>query len=146
MVHRMRKIVQAVRMRGRRRVRTVGLAATCLLAIGCSDFHMTSSDLTITPNPAVPGDNVVASFLLSLVPTQSHTIIVIIDDSEHMRVTSSQPPPVPVVLQLGDAAGLISEYGAGEHDVHVVVHASDEAARTQSVRLQLNTSATGEEF
>lgn len=140
----MRRIARAIGPRAPRAVRDAGLAAACVLAIGCSDFHMTTSDLSIAPNPAVPGDNVVASFLLSLVPTQSHTIIVIIGDSEHMRVTSSQPPAVPVVLQLGDAAELISEYGAGEHDVRVVVHAGDEASRTQSVRLQLNASAAGE--
>lgn len=144
-VHRVRGIVRAAGTRGTPGLRMALVAAVAVLAIGCGDFHMTTSDLSLAPNPAVPGDNVVASFLLSLVPTQSHTIIVIIDDSEHMRVTSSQAPPVPVVLELGDAAELISEYGAGEHDVHIVVHAGDEASRTQSVRLQLNASAPGEE-
>lgn len=111
---------------------------------GCSDFHMSASELGIGPNPAVPGDDVVASFFLSLIPTQRHTIIVIIDESEHMRVTSSQAPGIPVILELGDAADLISEYGTGAHEVYVMVHAGDEAARTQSVTLQLNASAAGE--
>lgn len=116
-------------------------ALACVVTFGCGDFHMSTSDLDIGPNPAVPGNMVVASFLLSLIPVQNHTIIVIIDDTEHMRVTSSEPPPIPVVLQLGDAGDLITQYGAGEHDVYIMVHAGDESSRTQSVPLQLNPSA-----
>lgn len=115
-------------------------AIACIFVIGCGEFHMSASELTVGPSPAVPGDTVVASFFLSLLPIQSHTVIVIIDGEEHMRVTSSEAPAIPVTLELGDAADLISEYGTGEHDVYVMVHAGDEATGTQSVVLQLNAS------
>ena len=121
--------------------RTVTIALTALVMpglMGCGgDFHLSTSNLDIGPNPAVPGDMVVASFLVSLLPTQNHTIVVIIDDEEHMRVESNDPPPIPVVIQLGDAADLIATYGLGDHEVYIQVHARDEAARTQSVVLQL---------
>ncbi|MGH7449202.1 MAG: hypothetical protein ACRELT_16635, partial [Longimicrobiales bacterium] len=95
-------------------------------------------------SPAVPGDAVTATFLLSLIPTQRHTIIVIIDDTEHMRVTSSEPPAIPVVLEIGDAADLIEVYGTGEHDAHILVHANDESARTRSARFRLDAAAAQE--
>jgi hypothetical protein len=106
--------------------------------MGCGgDFHLSASTLDIGPNPAMSGDMVVASFLMSLLPTQNHTIVVIIDDEEHLRVESNEPPAIPVVIQLGDAADLIATYGLGDHEVYIQVHARDEAARTQSVVLQL---------
>jgi hypothetical protein len=106
--------------------------------MGCGgDFHLSASTLDIGPNPAVSGEMVVASFFMSLLPTQNHTIVVIIDDEEHLRFESNEPPPIPVVIQLGDAADLIATYGLGDHEVYVQVHARDEAARTQSVVLQL---------
>jgi hypothetical protein len=85
----------------------------------------------------VSGEIVVASFFMNLIPTQNHTIVVIIDDAEHLRLESNDPPPIPVVIQLGNAADLIATYGLGDHEVYVQVHARDEAARTQSVVLQL---------
>jgi hypothetical protein len=121
----------------------VGAFAFILAIAGCEDFHMSASDLAISPSPAVPGDAVTATFLLSLLPTQRHTIIVIIDETEHMRVTSSEAPSIPVVLQLGDAADLIEAYGTGEHDAYIIVHANDDASRTQSARFELN-AGTGE--
>lgn len=119
---------------------TMALAVIAMPGLmGCGgDFHLSTSNLDVGPNPAVPGDMMVASFLMSLIPTENHTIIVIIDDAEHLRLESNEPPPIPVVIQLGDAADLIDTYGLGEHEMYVQVHARDEAARTQSVLFQLN--------
>lgn len=111
-----------------------------LLAIaGCNNFHISTSDLAISPNPAAPGDAVVASFILNLVPQQSHTVIVVIDDTEHLRVTSSDDTRAPITIQLGDAADLIAQYGTGEHAayVRVIANESDEATRTQAVGFEL---------
>ncbi|HSK21370.1 MAG TPA: hypothetical protein VK912_19595 [Longimicrobiales bacterium] len=116
---------------------------TCCAAIlavaGCNNFHISTSDMVISPNPAVPGDAVVATFVLNLVPQQSHTMIVVIDDMEHLRLTSSDDTRAPVTIQLGDAADLIAQYGAGEHAayVRVIANASDEATRTQTVGFEL---------
>lgn len=116
------------------RLRASASALVVALGIaGCGDFHLSMSDLTISPLPARPGDMVVASFILNLLPLESHTIIVVIDSTEHMRVTRSDAISNPIVLDLGDAADLIEQYGAGQHAAHVRVHAneSDEATRTR---------------
>ncbi|HEX6133968.1 MAG TPA: hypothetical protein VFZ24_08390 [Longimicrobiales bacterium] len=119
------------------------VAVGVLAAASCTgDFHLSASNLEIGPDPAVPGDTVVATFLLSLIPTQSHTIIVMIDDTEHMRVTSDQAPLIPVILELGAAADLIAQYGTGDHTIYILVNANedDERTRTQSVGFRLNAS------
>ena len=115
------------------RLRTSAVALAVALGIaGCGDFHLSMSDLTISPLPARPGDMVVASFILNLIPPERRTIIVVIDSTEHMRITHSDAINNPIVLELGDAADLIAQYGAGQHAAHVRVHAdeSDEATRT----------------
>lgn len=119
-------------------------ALACILIVGCSDLHLSARELVISPDPAVPGDAVTATFLLSLIPVQGHTIILVIDDAEHLRVTSSDAPEIPVVLALGDAAELIATYGTGEHTAHVVVHVDDEVTRTRSVGFELNEPAPQE--
>jgi hypothetical protein len=83
---------------------------------------------------------VVASFRLRLLPIQSHTIIVLIDTEEHLRVTGDQAPAIPVVLELGDAADLIARYGTGDHTVVIEVRANEanESTRTQSAVIALN--------
>lgn len=115
-----------------------------LVLSGCGEFHFSARELTISPDPAVPGDDVTATFFLTLIPAQSHTIIVIIDDTEHIRVSSSDAPSIPVIIELGDAADLIGLYGTGDHRAHVVVHANDDATRTQSVAFRLNEPSPGE--
>ena len=106
---------------------------------GCNSFHISTSNMAISPNPAVPGDAVIATFVLNLVPQQRHTIIVVIDDTEHLRVTSSDDTRAPITVQLGDAADLIAQYGTGEHSayVRVIANESDEATRTQAVSFEL---------
>lgn len=118
--------------------RACGAAMLALFA-ACNNFHISTSDMVISPNPAVPGDAVVATFVLNLIPQQSHTMIVVIDDTEHLRLTSSDDTRAPVVIQLGDAADLIAEYGTGEHTayVRVIANESDEATRTQAVGFEL---------
>ena len=116
---------------------------TCSAAIfaiaGCNNFHISTSDMVISPNPAVPGDAVVATFVLNLIPQQSHTMIVVIDDTEYLRLTSTDDTRAPITIQLGDAADLIAQYGVGEHAayVRVIANESDEATRTQAVGFEL---------
>jgi hypothetical protein len=119
---------------------TTALAVLAMPGLmGCGgDFHLSTSSLDLGPNPAVPGDMMVASFLMNLIPTQNHTIIVVIDNAEHLRLESNEPPPIPFVIQLGDAADLIETYGLGEHEMYVQVHARDEVSRTQALVFELN--------
>ena len=125
-------------MSGSKAVRS-GVFVALLALTGCEDLRLSASNLEIAPNPAVPGDVVVASFLLVLAPTQRHTVVVIIDNTEHVRVTSIEPPPQPYVITLGDAADLIAAYGAGTHSARIEVRAEEanEAARTQSAGFEL---------
>lgn len=127
-------------MSGSKAVR--GVLAAVLAITACSElgsFHLSASGLDIAPTPAVPGDVVVASFLVILAPIQRHTIVVMIDNTEHVRVTSNEVPPRPYVITLGDAADLISAYGTGTHSAHIEVRAEEanETARTQSVGFEL---------
>lgn len=109
------------------------VAAVAMLAImGCGDLHLSTSNLQIAPNPAGPGDMVVASFVLSLVPLQQYTIVVLIDDTEYLRVTMNEQPAVPVVIQLGDADALIARYGTGAHFARVEVRAEEDNEITQT--------------
>ena len=116
-----------------------GRVAILALLAGCDNFHISTSDMAISPNPARPGDAVVAAFVLNLIPQQSHTMIVVIDDTEHLQLTSSDDTRAPITIQLGDAADLIAQYGTGEHTayVRVIANESDEATRTQSVGFEL---------
>lgn len=132
-------------MIGSKTVRGAALAAV-LAITACSElgsFHLSASDLDIGPDPARPGDQVVASFFVVLSPIQRHTIVLTIDTTEHLRVTSNEVPPRPYVIALGDAAGLIAAYGTGTHFARIEVHAEEanESARTQSVSFELRQSA-----
>lgn len=119
-------------------------ALVAMLAItACGDFHLSARSLEIGPNPAVPGDVVVASVDVILIPTQRHTIVVMIDNKEHLSVTSNEAPPRPLLITLGDAADLIAEYGTGAHSAHVEVRAEEknQTARTESVAFALQQAA-----
>jgi len=121
------------------------VAAVAMLAImGCSDLHLSTSNLQIAPNPAGPGDMVVASFVLSLVPLQQYTIVVLIDDTEYLRVTTSEQPALPVVIQLGDADALIARYGAGAHFARIEVRADEdnEVTRTAPTSFELEETSS----
>lgn len=102
-------------------------------------FQLFASNLEIAPNPAVPGDVVVASFVFGVAPLQRHTIVVTIDDREHARLTSNDAPAQPYLIVLGDAADLIATYGTGSHSARVEVHAeeADRRAATRSVGFEL---------
>jgi hypothetical protein len=132
--------------RGMRRLRRkaafVALVGA-LAPMACADFHLSTSNFDVSPNPARAGDEIVAVFILSLIPTQSHTITVLIDDTPYLQVTNSGPPALPVVVELGDAADLIARYGPGAHTARIEVHANaeNESTRTASVSLELVGSA-----
>ena len=114
-----------------------------LVAAGCAaDLFLSTSNLEIGPNPAQPGETVIASFRLALAPTQSHTIIIFIDDVEHSRVTTSEPPAVPMVLEIGEAGDLIDSYGEGVHSAYVEVRLTDRnrTSRTRSVTFELQAA------
>lgn len=104
-----------------------------------ADLILSAHTLDVGPDPAAPGETVVVSFYVDLVPTQSHTMTVFVDGTEHLRVDDSDAPAIPVVLELGDAADLIATYGTGEHVVHVEVRANSagKSARSGSVVFEL---------
>jgi hypothetical protein len=122
-----------------------GLLAAIAVA-GCRDFHLSTGGLDLGPNPALPGQTVVASFVLNLIPAQQHTIRVFIDDSEHLKDTRTGTPPLPVIVEIGEAGDLIAEYGAGTHVVYIEIEAQDSgrSTRTRPAGLELQES-TGEE-
>lgn len=122
------------------------LRGAALVICACADlgsFHLSASGLDIGPDPAMPGDQVTATFVVRLAPVQGHTIVLMIDGKEHLRLTSDKEPPALSVVVLGDAADLISDYGLGVHfaRVDVSVDDADKSARTQSVSFAL-TEAT----
>ena len=123
--------------------RTTALALMVAVTTACSDFQLSASNLEIGPNPAVPGETVVAAFNLVLSPTQPYTIIVTIDNQEHSRVTHNDQPLFVQTLELGDAADLIATYGVGVHSARVEVVAEDdnESSRTQSKAFELRQAA-----
>ena len=130
-------------MRGSNALRTGAFAGLFAIS-GCfGDFHLSASNLDIAPNPAMPGDIVLASFVLGIRPTQPHTIVLTIGGDEHVRITRNEQPPLPYVITLGDAADLIATYGVGTHLVRVEVRAEeeDETARSQSVSFELRQAA-----
>ena len=121
------------------RVLALALLTACGLLEG---FHLSASNLQVGPNPAVPGDEVMASVYVDITPIERHTIILTINDTEHLRVTSAQEPTRPLVLTLGDAADLIAEYGTGTHSARVEVVAEEKgrSARTQSYSFELRSA------
>ncbi len=125
------------------RVLAAVLAAALALTACADDLHLSASGLEIGPSPAMPGDQVVASVVLIVAPVQRHTIILTIDSVEHLRVTSSEVPPLPYVITLGDAADLIAAYGTGAHSARVALRAEEanESVRTQSVSFELRQAA-----
>lgn len=118
------------------------LLVTIALAVassGCEEFLLSASNLDIGPNPAEPGELMVATVLVSMLPTQPHTIFFFVDGEEYLRVSSDDAPQIPVILDLGDAADMIAEFGVGVHSAHVVVRMDDqgESARTEAVIFEL---------
>lgn len=132
-------------MRGSKALR-IGALATLLAMTACSElgsFRLRASDLEIGPNPAVPGDQMVATLIVFVAPVQRHTVVLTINGTEHSRVTSSDAPPIPYIITLGDAADMISAYGTGMHTARVEVHAEEanESASTRSVSFELRDAA-----
>ena len=125
------------------RASKAGLALMVAISSACSDFQLSAFNLDIGPNPAEPGDMVVAAFNLHLAPRQPYTVIVTIDDQEHSRVTHNDQPSVVQTIVLGDGADLIATYGEGVHlaGVEVVAEEDNESARTQSKSFELGLSA-----
>lgn len=122
----------------RARARSTLLPLALLLAAataGCSeDLHLSVVQLDVGPDPARPGDLVQASVEVNILPAQGHAIFLFVDGQEHLRQSNSGAPPIPVILQLGDAATLIETYGAGEKEVYVEVRldASGHLARSRA--------------
>lgn len=119
-----------------------------LAGTGCGeDFLLSASDLEIGPDPARPGDAMVATLLVTLIPTQQHTYILFIDEEEHLRVSSDEQPAIPVIIELGDAADLIDAHGTGAHTAFVEVRLDDSgrSARTAWVDFALEETEPQEE-
>lgn len=119
----------------------LALALGVLMAnAGCSDdLFLSANNLDIGPDPAQPGDQVVATFFVNLIPTQPHTYIFFIDGEEHLRIDRDERPEIPVVLELGDASDLIDTHGTGEHvaQVQVRLQESGQSARTEVTTFEL---------
>jgi hypothetical protein len=116
-----------------------GALAAVLAVVACGDFRLAAFNLDVSPDPAVSGDDVVATFELILIPAQQHTIIVYIDEEEHSRTTTSEAPTRFQTIQLGTADELIAAYGTGLREARVEVRAEEanEKAKTQSATFQL---------
>ncbi|MFW6331529.1 MAG: hypothetical protein ACOC3J_07375 [Gemmatimonadota bacterium] len=116
-------------------------ALGALIAVaGCdSDLIVSAYNLDIGPTPARPGDMVVASFHVNLLPAQEHSITIVVDGEPHLIVTEATPSANPVVLELGDASTLIETYGTGVHVAHVevLVTREDKTAKSASVAFEL---------
>lgn len=126
-------------LRTRFRAGAAALCAGVLAITACSsDFHLSVVNFSIAPDPAAPGDEVVASFILNLIPAQRHTMVIYIDDEEHLRTTVDGTPEMPVIIPLGDAAALIDEYGVGAHTAYVLVEAGGERGRSDFNQFTLN--------
>ena len=119
------------------------LALMVAVVTACSDFQLSAFNLDIGPNPAEPGETVIAAFNLVLAPRQPYTVILTIDNEEHSRVTHNDQPPFVQTIELGDAADLIATYGEGVHTARVEVVAEDknESSRTASRSFELRQAA-----
>lgn len=102
--------------------------ALVLAAPGCGpDLRLAATDLQISPNPAQPGDTVVFAFMLTVIPAQGFTVIARIDGTERARVSGFEAVDGPMVIVVGDAGALISQYGLGMHLGAVEVRLDDGA-------------------
>jgi hypothetical protein len=115
----------------------MGLAGWTTACSG--DFHMSASNLIVEPNPAHEGDVLTATFLLTILPAQQHTMVVIINGTEWTRVVEHGPPAVPTVIQVGAASDLLERYGPGDHQMYVTIdaHSNDGRSRTEMVEFTL---------
>ena len=110
------------------------LGGLLLAAAACEpDLHVSVTGLEISPNPAHAGEAVSFSFDLVVVPEQGFTLIILIDGTEHTRITRFAAEDGPVAIDVGDAAGLIAAYGLGNHDAAIEVRL-DHGARTATAR------------
>lgn len=127
-----------------KRSKALAAVVTLIAMASClSDSHLSASNLEIAPSPAVPGDVVVASVDVMVVPVQRHVVVLTIDGTEHVRVTNTTAPDSPQLITVGAAADLIATYGAGVHTARVEVRAeeSGETARTQTASFELRQAA-----
>lgn len=118
--------------------------ALVLAAAACtSDLLLAAQELEIGPSPAQPGDTVTFVFQLTVIPEQSFTVIVLIDGTEHLRVTRVEAANGPFEIKVGDAADLIARYGAGTHTggIEVQLNERNRIARTQAKDFVLETAA-----
>ncbi len=120
-------------------------AIALVLAAGActADLLLAAQELEISPSPALPGDTVTFVFQLTVVPAQSYTVIVLIDGTEHLRVTRVELVNGPFEIKLGDAADLIARYGAGTHtgDIEVQLNERSRIARAASREFVLEAAA-----
>ena len=102
----------------------------CLLvlfaALGCSDdFALSITSLDIAPSPAQAGDSIVFSFKLTVQPEQGYALILLIDGTEHARISRFEAIDAPLAISAGEAGDLIATYGLGTHEGAVVVRLND---------------------
>lgn len=121
------------------------MLGTIVATAACSeDFLLSARNLDIGPDPAQPGDQMVATFFVEMIPVQPHTYILLIDGEEHLRVEGEEPPEFPVTIELGDASDLIDAHGTGEHvaQVQVRLDESGRTARTETIAFELQNGGS----
>ena len=95
----------------------LGCAAALTLGVAaCGDFALSARNLQISPDTAYPGDSVVFAFELIVFPAQQFTIAALIDGATHLTEVRTEQAAGPVVINAGDAADLIGQYGVGTHE------------------------------
>jgi len=122
--------------------RAVLVLSSALVTSGCDEFHLSTQNLEVAPNPARPGETVVASVFVEVIPVQRYTVTLFIDGQEQLSTTAEESPAAPLVLELGDAADLIQAYGVGQHTVYVEVRAEDRSSRTADYLFELRQTGT----
>ena len=117
---------------------TVGIVA--IVMSGCvGDLILSTSNLQVNPNPAVPGQTVVFTFILTVVPEHSFRVVALVDDLEHTSKDYATTLSGPFDFVVGTADELIAQYGVGEHTARVEIRLLDQdnVARSAAVSFEL---------
>lgn len=125
-----------MRQRGgiRMTVWTAAVALGMALSACGPDLLLGVSNLQIAPDPAQPGDSVRFSFRLTLLPAHEYTVIAYINETEHTRVTGVGAFDGVIVVEMGDAADLITQYGTGVHEASIAVRLDDGNGAATAIR------------
>jgi hypothetical protein len=117
-----------------------------LTGLSCGgDLVLAVGSLTVAPNPAVPGQPVVLTFRVTVIPEHNFEIAALIDDVEHVKRTYMASINGLLDFTIGDAEDLISAFGVGNHTARVEVRFLDSShiARGRPVSFELAAAPAG---